>query len=214
MANILKQLLKDPPSKELKIGGYTIAHVTDPYELERIYRQRHEVYIAEGYLQPGQIPDGRFCDEFDAIAHHVAAYDENGELVGSSRIVPASELGFPTERLFRLGPQEVSAWDLAEVGRLAVDREHRGNGRAVCLGLITQQIHILLSLGISHWIAFMHPILVRSLNRMGIPAEHIEVLEPSERELDNRRRLAGYFAKEGANPVLCSITAMSENLDI
>ena len=58
MSNMLRQLLMDPPTPELKVGPYTIKRVTDPHECELAFRHRHDVYVQEGYLEAGSVPDG------------------------------------------------------------------------------------------------------------------------------------------------------------
>jgi len=215
MSNLLRQLLLDPPMAEMKVGPYTIKRVTDPYECEQAFRHRHDVYVEEGYLEAGSVPDGIYTDMFDPIAIQVAAFDQDGQVVGSTRLVPPSTLGFPVERLFRFELDDaVDPWSIGEVGRLAVSKNHRGNGRAVCAGMIAMVIHHLHALGVDHWMAFMHPVLSRSLNRMGIPVERMAELEPSLAELVNRQKLPGYFAKEGAAPAICSMQAMDASLMI
>ena len=213
MSNLLRQLLKDPPSTEIKVGPYTIKRLTDPYECERAFRHRHDVYVDEGYLEAGAVPSGVYTDMFDPIAIQVAAFDPDGNVVGSSRLVPPSSLGFPVDRLFRFEPDPtVDPWSIAEVGRLAVSRNHRGKDRAVCVGLIAMIIHNLHALGVEHWQAFMHPVLWRSLKRLGIPVRRLPELEPELPELLNRKKLPGYFAREGAAPTICSMAEMDASL--
>ena len=213
MSDLLRQLLKDPPTTELKIGPYTIRRITDAQECELAFRHRHDVYVAEGYLEAGAIPGGVYADAFDPMAIQIAAFDQDGNVVGSTRIVPPSSLGFPVERLFRFEHDEsVDPWSVAEVGRLAVSREHRGKDRAVCVGMIAMTIHWLHALGVDHWQAFMHPVLWRALTRMGIPVQRVAELEPGFNELLNRTKLPGYFTKEGATPAICSMAAMDASL--
>ena len=213
MSNMLRQLLMDPPTPELKVGPYTTKRVTDPYECELAFRHRHDVYVEAGYLEAGSVPDRIYTDMFDPLAIQIAAFDADGSVVGSTRLVPPSSMGFPVERLFRFElDNSVDPWGVAAVGRLAVSPSHRGKSRAVCVGLITMVIHHLHALGVNHWMAFMHPVLWRTLTRMGIPVERLPELAPGFNELLNRNKLPGYFAREGAAPAVCSMQAMDASL--
>lgn len=214
MANPLRELLRQPTEKELQVGRYTVFEPMDPQSLERLFRQRHGVYLDEGFIEPDAFPGACFRDVFDSIATHIAAFDPEGEVIGSSRVVPPTELGLPTHRLFHLPPLGVEPALIGEVGRLAIDRTHRGGARFVVLGIITRLYHGLRRHGLTHFVAFMHPDLERMLTRLRIPVKPIEPLEPTPEHLAARAAMAGYFSRGHVRPTLTSLDAMAEAIGI
>jgi predicted GNAT family N-acyltransferase len=61
---------------------------------------RHEVFVIEQ-----QVPPEIEMDEFDAVCVHAVAYDENGQVLGTGRLLPDGH-----------------------IGRMAVHRRARGKG--------------------------------------------------------------------------------------
>jgi len=210
----LQELLRRDPRKELQIGRYSFSELEDSQSLDLLFRQRHGVYVAEGFLEPEIAARGVFRDAYDPISIHIGARNPEGDVIGSSRIVPPSPLGLPTERLFRLVLPELDRTQLGEVGRLAIDRSHRGGARLVVLGLITRLYHGLRTRGMSHFVAFMHPDLARLLNRLGIPLHEVECLEPGAAEIQVRGPMAGYFERGEARPMLCSLDEMAQTIGV
>ena len=122
------------PRKEFQVCDYVFVETKDPATLRHIFRQRHGVYVFERYIEPDVFPGGVFSDVFDDVSAHIAAFDAFGSIVGSSRVVPPSPLGLPTQRLFRLPELELGSAVVGEVGRLAVNPPHRGHSRVVVTG--------------------------------------------------------------------------------
>lgn len=109
-------------------GGYSIGtywgvslrivRVTQPSDLEALYRFRHEIYVAQmGWYPPD--PSGRLMDDFDDIAHNFAALDNDGCVVGSVRVVPDNPIGLPLERYAPLNGYRAGKTPF-EICRLAV----------------------------------------------------------------------------------------------
>jgi predicted GNAT family N-acyltransferase len=91
-------------------------------ELESLYRFRHVVYVDElGWLSDD---DGRLADDFDPDAFNYAAYDLDGRVVGSVRVVEDGEAGLPLDRCFDLAAFRLGR-RLAEVCRLSVLPQYR-----------------------------------------------------------------------------------------
>jgi N-acyl-L-homoserine lactone synthetase len=212
--SLLAELLRCDPGKEFGVCAYRFAEIEDPETLEQIFRQRHCVYLHERYIEPGAFPGGVFRDVFDGVSAHVAAFDAQGTIVGSSRVVPPSPLGLPTQRLFRLPELPLDPQDVGEVGRLAVSPPHRGQTRAVVIGLIAGIYRALRKRGLSHFIAFMHPSLVRMLNGLQIPVRSLCELEPEPRHRMARAVMKGYFERPGVRPVVCSLEEMDRSLGL
>jgi len=211
---VLSQLLSQRPGLEFQLAGYRFFEAKDPTLVDQILRQRHGVYAFEGYIEPDAFPDGTFRDAFDEVSAHIAAVDEHGAVVGSSRVVPPTQLGLPTHRLFRLPQMELDPRVVGEVGRLAISPSHRGQELAVANGLIAGIYRELRSRGLSHFLAFMHPALVRMLNYLRIPVRPICELEIGEEQQAARRVMSGYFERARVRPTLCSLDEMDRNLGI
>lgn len=212
--NLLAQLLSQDPILEFQIGEYRFFETKDPALIREILKQRHGVYAFEGYIDPDAFPDGIFRDAFDEISAHIAAVDSNGAIVGSSRVVPPSALGLPTHRLFHLPVMELDPMLVGEVGRLAITPSHRGQALHVAVGLIAGIYRALRSRGLTHFLAFMHPALVRMLNGLRIPVRPICELELERAHQDARGVMTGYFSRARVRPTLCSLDEMDRSLGI
>ena len=213
MANPLKGLLRRDPPKDLVLGPYVILEVTDPVDHCDVLRHRYGVYASEGHIQPEAAPTGEFRDVFDSVAVQLLARDEEGVAVGSSRIVLPSGLGLPTQRLFNLGPLLIDPSKLGEVGRLCVSRTHRGGSRTVLVGLIAQIYNGLRARGLTHFLAFMRPELVRGLRAIRVPIRPLSHAEPGPEALEARRAMAGYFSCGDVLATLCSLDEMDQRIE-
>jgi hypothetical protein len=212
--SLLADLLRCDSGKDFQVCEYRFAEIGDSETLEQIFRQRHCVYLHEGYIEPGVFPGGVFRDVFDGASAHVAAFDAHGAIVGSSRVVPPSPLGLPTQRLFRLPPLALATGQLGEVGRLAVSPPHRGHTRVVVIGLIAGIYRALRARELSHFLAFMHPGLVRMLNGLQIPVRPLCELEPEPVHRQARTVMKGYFERPGVRPIVCSLDEMDRCLGL
>lgn len=210
----LSHLLRQEACKEFQVNDYVFVETKDPATLRHIFQQRHGVYVFERYIEPDVFPGGVFSDAFDDVSAHVAAFDAQGSIVGSSRVVPPSPLGLPTQRLFRLPELELGPEVVGEVGRLAVNPPHRGHARVVVTGLIAGIYRALRSRGLSHFLAFMHPGLVRMLNGLRIPVRPLCELPPGPEQRKARQVMNGYFGRGGVRPTLCSLDEMDRCLGL
>jgi hypothetical protein len=209
VANPLRGLLRTDPPKELVLGPYSFFEATDPADQRAVFRHRCAVYAAEGHIEAD--PSGEFRDAFDAVAVQILARDAEARAVGSTRIVLPSPLGLPTQRLFPLPEMPIEPSRVGEVGRLAIDRSHRRGQRTVMVGLIAQLYNGLRVRGLTHFVAFMHPELVRVLNAIRIPIRPMPKLQPLPCHLEARRGMPGYFERE-ALATLCSLDEMAQKI--
>jgi N-acyl amino acid synthase of PEP-CTERM/exosortase system len=97
--------------------------------LTEIFRLRYKVYCDEwGFERPEDHPGGIERDEFDAHSvHFVAIRKADQQMVGTTRIILRSELGFPIEAHCQIIDEVLRAdkthW--GEISRLAVSKEFR-----------------------------------------------------------------------------------------
>lgn len=70
--------------------------VEDMQDLEKLYKLRYQVYCEQkGFLNPGDYPDQCETDQFDEHSIHFGAFDDEGEALGTMRLVRNSGFGFP-----------------------------------------------------------------------------------------------------------------------
>ena len=102
-----------------------IVQVTASDELEALYRFRYRIFVEDmGWLPPHS--SGLLHDEFDESAHNYAAFGDEGQVIGSIRVVPDGLFGLPLERY--APPNALDDYrhgkTLAEFSRWAVHPSH------------------------------------------------------------------------------------------
>jgi len=106
-------------------GRFHFKEVDSDELRKKIFRLRYEVYALEfGFENPLDFPDKLEQDEYDAHSIHFVAFDEDGEVIGTVRMILDSKRGFPVEHASNItefhdkpGPEYIT-----EVSRLAVSR--------------------------------------------------------------------------------------------
>jgi hypothetical protein len=210
----LAQLLRGRIGKELSFGGYVFRGAADTRECERAFRFRHDIFTREGFIDPSDFPDGSFHDPFDAVSAHFLVYAGGADLVGTTRFVLPSPLGFPTEQLFDFERPALARNRLGEFGRLAIAAEHRGGRRLPMLGLLKMVNECMLEHEITHVYAFMAPKLVQSYAALGCVSRPLDVRPPSQQTLLRRLPMRGYFARQPVQPVLFSHEEMMRAIGV
>jgi N-acyl-L-homoserine lactone synthetase len=107
---------------------FTAYPVTEKEELKEIYRLRYKIYVVEwGFEKPENHPNGFETDEFDEYSVHFATRADNGELVGTIRLILNPPGGFPIERHCEIdtGTGNIPRDKIAEVSRLAISKNYR-----------------------------------------------------------------------------------------
>ena len=208
MASPLGELLKERVGSKFEFGGYEISRAFSQSEEEEAYALRHRVFLEEGFLDPRAFPKGQFRDRFDEVSVHILVRDCEGQLVGTTRFVRYSLLGFPTEHLFRFAPPRVDRRQLGEYGRLAIDREHRGGSRAPMLGMLKGVFECMIEDKTTHVFAFLSPELASSYASLGCVSVPLDEMKPTADILRNREPMMGYFTTQKVIPVLFSLKSM------
>jgi len=110
-----------------------ILRLTDEKELVRLFAFRYRVFVEElGWMARKDRGTHVLVDEFDRDAINYAAYDRDGQIVGSVRAVPDGPLGLPLERCQVLDGYRRDK-RLVELSRLAVAPAWRGTPLAATL---------------------------------------------------------------------------------
>jgi N-acyl amino acid synthase of PEP-CTERM/exosortase system len=92
------------------------------------YRLRYQIYVEEcGFERPEDHPDGLEMDEYDAHSIHFAVLDATDKVIGTARIILASDNAFPIERVAQIHfrGEKPAPKHIGEISRLAVARAYR-----------------------------------------------------------------------------------------
>jgi N-acyl-L-homoserine lactone synthetase len=145
--------------------------------LESSYRLRYQVYCVErGFLDPSNYPDQLERDEFDRFSLHIGVMHDDGNLIGTSRLVKVSMAGLPLFRHCGIFPHEHELYReenrVAEISRLCMSREQRdgsAGGSRIALSLYRATYQASKRFGLTHWLVAMEPSLHRLLAALGVP---------------------------------------------
>jgi N-acyl amino acid synthase of PEP-CTERM/exosortase system len=95
---------------------------------QAIYRLRYQIYVEEfGFEHAEDHPSGLETDPYEPHAVHIAALNEDDQVIGTLRLILHSELGFPIEHAVELKlpgahpPPDTTI----EVSRLAISAAYR-----------------------------------------------------------------------------------------
>lgn len=108
---------------------FTFQRITEKDKLDAIYRLRYKVYCDEwGFERPEDHPEGTEIDQYDQYSTHFAAVrEDNGQFIGTVRLIFDSPLGFPLEQHCEV-TADLTGIDrsrLGEISRLAVSKDYR-----------------------------------------------------------------------------------------
>ena len=111
-----------------RIMEFTFKKVDSEELLKETYRIRYEVYCQEcGFLPTSDYPDGLEIDKYDKHSIHFAAFAD-GDLIGTTRMVMSSDLGYPLHehcKVISVNESELPRNGLVEVSRLALRKTFR-----------------------------------------------------------------------------------------
>jgi hypothetical protein len=134
-------------------------------EQDALFRLRGRIAVANGWMRPDELTDGRECDAFDADAIQIGAW-LGDELLGTARaILPAPGRRLPVEMGFGLVVEP--AGRVAELSRIAVVPGHGERRHAVLLGLTLRAWLEGRARGIEHWAGALSPAVARLYRQMG-----------------------------------------------
>ena len=119
------------PVDGLSQSGYRVRLAADRIDLAACFRLRFEVFNLE--LDEGldsAYKTGYDIDEFDSVCDHlVVEHLGSGRIVGTYRLqtgrVAENNCGYYSNREFDLAPYEPLRYQLVEVGRACIHRNHR-----------------------------------------------------------------------------------------
>jgi len=133
---LLKELMNPPILVEKE--NFLVKFAENQSEIEAAMRLRYDVFMAEqGHLAGKDAIGSIDSDEFDPYCLHLIIVERaSGEVIGTYRVHPGKvavkNLGFYSEKEFKLDGLAAIAEQTVEVGRSCVKPEYR-NGAAVAL---------------------------------------------------------------------------------
>lgn len=131
-------------------------------------RLRYEVYVEEKkWIDSSTLADSYERDALDGQSTLTVAYDLVGDPVGCLRVIHQGALPLPVE----LSPFDINVSTdrpCAEISRLAVRREHRGN-ELLLAGLFRQATQIIADSSVEDVYAIVERPLFVLLKYMGFP---------------------------------------------
>ena len=156
--------------------------ITDPQDLQAIYRLRYRVYCEERkFLSSADYPDGTERDAYDAHSVSFATFDQDGRVAAAVRLVRQErERGLPYQEHCPLYDDAVLPTPAAvgEVSRLVLNRGYRTPPGGGSTGTVVMEVYRAMyqhsrEQGIRYWYAAMERSLVRMLARIGVAFERI-----------------------------------------
>jgi putative hemolysin len=119
------------PRIHAEVGRYRVRLAQVPADREAACRLRFKVFNIElGEGLESSYDTGLDSDHLDVFCEHLLVEDkEDGRIVGTYRMQTgpgaAANLGYYSEQEFSFAPYEPLRRDILELGRAAIDREHR-----------------------------------------------------------------------------------------
>lgn len=150
--------------------------VTNPREMDALYRLRYEVYCKEKqFLSADDYQESRETDEFDRYSAHFIAIDPEigAEPLGCLRLILHNPHGFPCENHFALQHRAPDPRRAVEVSRLIVSPDARAIWRYMLIGLTKEFCLYALEHGMTHAYAVLERPLLSQFRRLGLPLETI-----------------------------------------
>jgi N-acyl-L-homoserine lactone synthetase len=140
-----------------------------PEQVRVAQRVRYDVFcIEKGWIDPALCPDGTEADEWDEIAIHFLAFDEDTAL-GTVRLLLGSKQDLPATPYLDLASLGLVPHRLVEVSRLATKRSCRSQDLRVFLGLTMLMWEWATEQSVDAWLAIADVPLVRLFERIGLP---------------------------------------------
>lgn len=138
-------------------------------EIEAILRQRYDILCEElGIFDKELYPDKMESDKYDAYSIYFAAFDNDGKIAASTRLIHHSLIGYPTSNNCVLDI-DLGAFDkkgLSEISRIIISKEYRGvrEAKRMFEGLGRLIYFESRRLGLTHWLGSVEKPFLRLLN--------------------------------------------------
>jgi N-acyl-L-homoserine lactone synthetase len=109
---------------------------SDEHECEAAFRLRYRAVVERNMTAAEQFPEGLEQDEFDSRAIHIVGWDGERPVATCRLVLPEDGQRLPLEQDFCI---ELAAREqTVELGRMVIEREHRGAGHRMLIGLASR----------------------------------------------------------------------------
>jgi N-acyl-L-homoserine lactone synthetase len=148
---------------------YRYVRVDSDLDRQDWLRTRQSVYLGSGLITPDDLTNGVYQDAFDARCHHLLACDQDGEPVGSVRLIVRDGDAAPLhlEGYFAMDVESSSA----EISGLTVVPGHRAS--EVLAGLFRALYELTRGQGITWLYAVVEPPFLKAIHAAGFPFEAV-----------------------------------------
>ena len=148
---------------------YRYVRVDNDLDRQDWLRTRQNVYLGSGLINPDDLTDGLYQDAFDARCHHLLACDQDGEPVGSARLIVRDGDAAPLhlEGHFAMDIESSSA----EISGLTVVPGHRAS--EVLTGLFRALYELTRGQAITWLYAVVEPPFLKAIQQAGFPFEAV-----------------------------------------
>lgn len=113
----------------MKNFTYKKIDITDTALMTKIYQLRYQVYAIEcGFINANDYPDNIEKDYYDPQSTHFAAIDEEGEVIGTLRLILPGPHKLPIEHhcpQINVDQETIPSLHFAEISRLVITRHMR-----------------------------------------------------------------------------------------
>lgn len=139
-------------------------------QLRQAMRLRYEVYCLEkAWIDPATCQGELETDEYDRDAKHFLAFHDDGQLLGTCRLLQGSCQELPAARFLDLEELGLDTALVVEVSRMATTRSSRTAGLLVMLGLTQVMLEWGVPRGIKAWVSVADAPLYAVMKRIGMP---------------------------------------------
>jgi Acetyltransferase (GNAT) domain len=144
---------------------YRYVRVDSDLDRQDWLRTRQSVYLGSGVITPDDLTDGVYQDTFDARCHHLLACDQDGEPVGSARLIVRNGDAAPLhlEGHFAVDIEPSSA----EISGFTIVPGHRAS--ELLAGLFRAVYELGREQQVTWLYAVVEPPFLRAIQRAGFP---------------------------------------------
>ena len=148
---------------------YRYVRVDSDLDRQDWLRTRQDVYLGSGLINPDDLTDGLYQDAFDARCHHLLACDQDGEPVGSVRLIVRDGDAAPLhlEGHFAMDIEPSSA----EISGFTIVPGHRAS--ELLAGLFRAVYELGREQQVTWLYAEVEPPFLRAIQRAGFPFEAV-----------------------------------------
>lgn len=159
---------------------FLFRRVTDPAELDAVYRLRYDVFATElGYHHPDDAATARVCEPADRTGHILAAYHPDGDLIATLRFNRLAD-GVPAGFAAMLAAVGHPLPDLADTtfsSRFVIRPEYRAG--TVCSSLMAFGYRTIWGMGVRKDVIVSSPHLVAMYRRLGYTVVRDDLVHPN-----------------------------------